>query len=109
MKGVRRNMGVLQYYFLPCFRSWFSNPEPPLPPKPAVDMEALKKRRLEEYKELKNPETAAHVEFKMVLEANPDRILTKLNAGEKNRRNRAEDREMRRLKRKENPHLHSAI
>lgn len=101
-KGIKRNMGMIRYYFCPCFRSFYKDPEEPSPPEPVVDRTALQKLREEEYKRLKNPDTIANLEYQKVVNQNPEYIATKLHGGEKNRRNRAEDRQERKKRRKEN-------
>jgi hypothetical protein len=106
-RGVQRNMGMVRYYLLPCLRSIYKDPEEEPPPLPGPDKSLIKKMREDEYKRLKNPDTIAHHEYKKLIAKNPKYVPNKLAGGEKNRRNRADDRRERKQKRREDPYLNS--
>ena len=98
---IRKNMGVVRYYFFPCLRSFYREPEeePPSPLEP--DKSAIKKLREMEYQKLKNPDTLAHEEYQRIVQSDPHYFPERLKGGEKNRRNRAVDRQQRKQLRRE--------
>lgn len=100
-KLIRKNMGVVKYYFLPCLRSFYREPEEEPPPPPEPDQSAIKKMREMEYQRLKNPDTIAHEEYQRIVQSKPTYFPEKLKGGEKNRRNRAADRQQRKQRRQE--------
>lgn len=111
-RKTRQRMGLLRYYCCPCIRYWYDGS---VLPEVLPEIEDERKRRAEEIKNakrlaelrLKNPETVAWQKYQ---EKKEEEIVNKGNTGfieveqekiTRKRRERAEGREERRNKRKE--------